>query len=198
VKRCQLSKPALMLIAALASFFVAGLGFAGATQFENRDENCATCHTQPEVEFVARAQAAKPADLASAHASAAYSSTRCIDCHAGPGPLGRAESVSSGAANILKHARMVVSNGAMQRSALAPHPSANCIQCHSDTQKTEDFDLHSHKYLPQWQLKDANAATCATCHSSHSTDGDPAIGYLRLQRTLVTCEQCHVALGVRK
>ena len=68
--RKGLSRPAVAFAFALAAFAVTGLAtVAGATQFENRDSNCASCHTEPESAYVARAHGAvRSVDLASAHA----------------------------------------------------------------------------------------------------------------------------------
>jgi hypothetical protein len=175
-----------------AAMFV--IGFAGAVAFENRDQNCAACHTEPETTYVSRL-GAMPVDLASAHGVMRddASRTRCIDCHAGAGPLGRVRSVSLGARNSLAW----LTNQPRQPYA-GTHPNAFCTQCHDNTEQTRDFDLHSHRYLPDWRAKDpAGAAACATCHVSHETGGAVEAGFLIQQRAQQQCEACHRALDVR-
>jgi hypothetical protein len=186
------------LLALGGCFLAFGLAFAGATQFENQDANCASCHTQPEVEFVTRAQSvsagAAATDLASSHAGIGTGPTRCIDCHSGPAPLGRLGSIALGAKNVYVH---VSSPGV--RYPAAPHNDENCVKCHVDLEKSTNFDLHSHRYLPEWWAKaPESAARCATCHTSHSVDGVPAIGFLNQARTQQQCEACHAVLIPRR
>src|ERR687896_161415 len=61
------------------------VGLAGVLKVEEQDAFCASCHTEPEVTYVQRAQA-RPVDLASLHAD---KEVPCILCHSGPGLAGR-------------------------------------------------------------------------------------------------------------
>lgn len=185
-------------IGLIATFLLASSGFFVATRVEENDASCASCHSQPETTYVERTQAAAASDLASAHAhlarnSATKSATRCIDCHSGPGLLGRVQSVSLGAKDFF-----VWVSGRATQPSVATHPiqDANCLKCHAATPNDSSFDLHFHRYMMRWQQADANAGTCASCHTSHTTDGTAAIGFLQQQRTLPQCKQCHVSLGV--
>src|ERR1051325_2211898 len=58
-----------------------------AMQFENHNSFCASCHTQGEQTFYDRSTAKTPVDLASVHNI--QGQARCIDCHTGPGIIGR-------------------------------------------------------------------------------------------------------------
>ncbi len=188
------------LISLIATFALAASGFFVATRVEENDTACASCHSQPETTYFDRTQAATTRDLASAHAHLSRRddgtpATRCIDCHSGPGLLGRVQSVSLGA----RDAFVWFSGRAAQLSvATFPIQDANCLKCHTTTPNDSSFDLHFHRYMTRWQQADANAGTCAACHTSHTTDGNAAIGFLQQQRTLPQCKQCHVALGVNE
>jgi nitrate/TMAO reductase-like tetraheme cytochrome c subunit len=191
-------RPPLFVLTAIGAGVLFVIGFASAIAFENQDQNCAACHSEPETTYVGRL-AAPAVDLASAHSASAAGTqaqshavphARCIDCHAGPGPLGRVQSVSLGARNTLAW----LSNQPRLPYAGA-YPDGYCTQCHVDTEKTADFDLHSHRYLPDWRAQDpVNAATCASCHVSHTTGGNKQAGFLIQRQTQQQCEACHRVL----
>jgi hypothetical protein len=176
-----------------------GLSLLAFARIEEHDPFCASCHTEPEVTYVNRAQAAGATDLASAHAmlhhaDAQVSPTRCIDCHSGPGVGGRLESMALGARDAV---RWVAGTAVQPAVQTVPIADANCLKCHTDIAISTDFDNHSHHYLAQWQALDAQAGTCVSCHSSHTTDGNARIGFLQQQRTQAQCDACHTAMQVR-
>jgi hypothetical protein len=187
----------------LALFVLFALATGGAIAFENQDANCASCHTEPESSFVRRSTASQAVDLASAHAHGGMTDksgqgapyARCIDCHAGPGPLGRVLSLTLGAGNLFRH----VTNTARRPSVTTvPLSDANCEQCHADILQAQGFDGHVHRFLPHWRTKDAAAATCVSCHSAHTTDGTADAGFLPQSRALQRCDACHLALNIRR
>ena len=174
-------------------------GFLVFAHVEENDAFCASCHSQPEVTYVQRAASAGAVDLASAHARLAQDhanavDTRCIDCHAGPGLVGRLGAMSQGARDAVRWF-----SGTSRQPALmtVPIADANCLKCHADVPSVAGFDSHFHRHLARWQQVDAAAATCASCHTSHTTDGNANIGFLQQQRTLILCNQCHTALKVK-
>jgi nitrate/TMAO reductase-like tetraheme cytochrome c subunit len=78
----------LVAIASIAALIIfGGIIPVTAMQFENQNSFCAPCHTEGEVTFFDRASAASPVDLASIHDIKGQA--RCIDCHTGPGIIGR-------------------------------------------------------------------------------------------------------------
>jgi hypothetical protein len=161
-----------------------------AMQFENHNGFCAWCHTQGEQMFYDRSIAATPVDLASAHNLKGQA--RCIDCHAGPGIIGRYGGLMAGATDLISY----FSGHYPQPAALeSPYPDANCLKCHANIAQKEDFQNHFHVFLPRWQAIDKNAATCVSCHLSHDTTGDTKISYLNEQTTGAVCQRCHAAAG---
>ncbi len=180
----------MILLTAVAALAVLALAaFITGDQLENHDSFCASCHSQPETTYYQRSLAPKPVDLASWHWTKA---TRCIDCHSGKGLTGRLGAMMVGAGDLFAW----VSGTAHQPAPLlVPIGDGNCLKCHSDVPATQDFNLHFHAFLTQWQANDPNAGSCVSCHSSHTTDGDPNSQFLTAQRVQPVCEACHAALG---
>lgn len=165
-----------------------------AMQFENHDSFCASCHTEGEVTFLKRTQikdASAATDLASFHA--AKNAARCIDCHTGPGIIGRYGGLMAGASDLVSYFSGHYPQPAVQDT---PLPDANCLKCHETVLTTQDMQNHFHYFLPKWQAQDPNnAATCADCHLSHDTTNDAGSVYLNQGKTLVICQKCHTFAG---
>jgi hypothetical protein len=160
------------------------VGYTGM-KLENHDNFCASCHTNPESEYVDRAHAETAVDLASFHTG---ESVRCIDCHSGKGIDGRIQAMSLGGHDLIKF----VSGRFPQPAPLTQSiHDVNCTKCHSDISQRRDFNNHFHFFLPQWQQRADNAATCVDCHDSHTTDGMVQNVFLNEQRTVSTCQHCH-------
>lgn len=160
-----------------------------AMQFENHNSFCASCHTQDEDNYYKQSLVA-PVDLASFHES--KKAARCIDCHTGPGIIGRYGGLMAGATDLISY----FSGHYPQPAKLEePYPDANCLKCHADIGQKQDFSNHFHVFLPRWQAVDKNAATCVSCHVSHDSTGDAKISYLNGKTTVTFCQQCHSAAG---
>jgi hypothetical protein len=160
-----------------------------AMQFENHDDFCASCHSNPEDTFFQR-EAAAPTDLASFHGT---HDARCINCHSGPGLVpGRISALTLGAKDLLAW----VSGHARQPAVYTrPVGDANCLKCHQQVTQRRDFNNHFHAFLSRWQAMDNNAATCVSCHQSHHTDGEAQLAFLNREHTVSVCQSCHQALG---
>ena len=161
-----------------------------AMQFENHNSFCASCHTEGEQTFYDRSIASDPVDLASIHDI--KEQARCIDCHTGPGIIGRYGGLMAGATDLINY----FSGHYPQPAALEePYPDANCLKCHADISQARTFNNHFHYFLPQWQAIDKNAATCVSCHLSHDDTGDVKISFLNQQTTVAVCQRCHSSVG---
>ncbi len=187
-----------LVLAGVGLLIVIAAGFLVFAKVEENDAFCASCHSQPETIYFERTQSTNAVDLASSHAMLAQHqaeavSTRCIDCHSGPGLVGRASAMSQGVHDAIRWVSGTARQPAVQTVPIA---DANCLQCHMEVPQAADFDSHFHRHLARWQQVDATAATCASCHTSHTTDGNAAIGFLQQQRTLTACDSCHKALKV--
>jgi len=180
-------KNKILVIVAVTVFILFGLAVpATAMQFENHNAFCASCHTEGEQTFYDRSVASAPVDLASIHDIKGQA--RCIDCHTGPGIIGRYAGLTAGATDLISY----FSGYYPQPAALEePYPDANCLKCHANIAQKQEFNNHFHVFLRRWQELDRNAATCVSCHVSHDSTGDAKISYLNQQETIVFCDKCH-------
>lgn len=162
-----------------------------AMQFENHNSFCASCHTEGEFTFYNRSVASAPMDLASLHDIKGQA--RCIDCHTGPGIIGRYGGLMAGATDLVSY----FSGHYPQPAALEePYPDANCMKCHESLRAKKDFNNHFHFFLFQWQAMDpVNAAHCVDCHASHDTTNDAGVMFINQAKTVRVCDKCHSTVG---
>ena len=185
------SKRPAYLVPLLAVLMVLAAGsYITGTQLEEHDNFCASCHTQPEVDFYTRSLQPTSQDLASFHAE---KKVLCIECHAGKGIIGRSLGLAAGAQDLVAF----YSEHYPQPAKLEdPMPDANCTRCHADVLTKQDFSNHFHLLLSQWRAADPkNAATCVSCHTSHTTSGTTADMFLVQDATLQICQRCHAVAG---
>ena len=188
-KRPAAVKRWIPLFAFFVVFGVSAAGYLTIARTEERDSFCASCHSQPETTYFERSQAVTATDLASFHRA---KSTRCIDCHSGPTVIGRVSAMGLGATDLFAY----LAGTAQQPAPLkVPITDGNCLKCHADTARTQDFNRHFHAFLSKWQAIDNSAATCVACHSAHTTDGNATISFLQEQRATAVCQRCHQAVG---
>jgi hypothetical protein len=163
----------------------------GAMQMENQDSFCASCHTEGEQTFFDRSLAAASTDLASFHA--AKKAANCVDCHSGPGLLGRYSGLIGGASDTISF----VSGHYPQPAALEePMDDGNCMKCHAAVLTNQDFSNHFHTFLSKWLAVDPNnAARCVDCHTSHDTANDAGAAFLNKTITTKICQNCHAIAG---
>lgn len=207
--RKKISGFALVLVGILAlGILLAAGGFTFAATQETHDPFCASCHSQPELTFFQRSTDTQAVDLASYHTA---QKTRCIDCHSGPGVLGRMQAELLGARN----AAAWYTHTAVQPAKLTvPFQDVNCLKCHQDVtrrgytpklavtiggegrrgEEEEAGPNHWHETLVRWQAAAANAGTCTSCHPGHSTGGSAQTGFEDVQTTRAVCEACHRTL----
>lgn len=176
---------------ALAAVILVPASVTTGMQLENHDSFCASCHTEPESEYVDRTSSGASVDLASFHSGEAV---RCINCHSGEGITGRIQAISLGATDLISYI-----GGQYPQPAPLTHAISdeNCIKCHSNVTQNRNFNNHYHYFLKEWQQQSADAATCTECHQSHTTDGDVQIGFLNQDHTVSVCRSCHSFNNVR-
>lgn len=174
----------------LGALLILGLsGFAIGANLESRDSFCASCHTEPESQYVQRTAQDPTPDLAAFHAG---KGVRCIDCHSGDGVSGRLQAEMLGARDALVY---LTGRGRQAHHATRPIEDINCLKCHADVLRQRSFERHFHALLPQWQQFSSQAARCVDCHLSHRTEGDPRIAFLIEQPTVRVCQACHAVAG---
>jgi nitrate/TMAO reductase-like tetraheme cytochrome c subunit len=198
----------VLIGAAILFVLVAGGGFAFAATQESHDSFCASCHTQPETNFLQNSTAAQATDLASFHTT---HTTLCINCHSGQGIFGRMEAELIGARNAFKW----YSGTAVQPAVLTfPIGDQNCLKCHQNVTATgfspqEQIAVpgsaagsregqgranHWHAFLSRWQAASPTAGTCVSCHSGHAAGMTAQTGFMDAQKVQATCNACHQVL----
>ena len=184
-------KRAIWLKAGIVAGALVVLGLTSgftAMQFENHDNFCASCHSEPEATYFQR-EAVTSVDLASFHST---QQTNCIDCHSGQGLVpGRVSSLMLGAKDLLAWW-----SGHSTQPAVHTRPieDANCLKCHAAVTQQQDFNNHFHAFLARWQAQDSKAATCVSCHQGHATDVEANLAFLNRASTTQVCQSCHTAL----
>jgi hypothetical protein len=182
------------ILAGILGLFVASGGLVYATNLENNDSFCASCHTQPEAQYyeqsLPQSTQTSAATLAAFHAQ---KNVRCIDCHSGGGIFGRVNGLSQGAVDALAYYSGNYRHPAITTNKLGDD---SCAKCHGEIAANRSFNNHFHRFLAQWQSLDPNAAHCVDCHTAHPT-GDASQGYLNAATVQAQCQACHNAVGER-
>ncbi|HEY6042361.1 MAG TPA: cytochrome c3 family protein [Anaerolineae bacterium] len=164
---------------------------AGIHQIEQQDGFCISCHTQPETNYQARFDSAlatnQATDLAAFHHKKLNDdkvNVRCIDCHSGEGPAGRAIVVTLAAWDAAKHY-----TGTARQPAQVVFTLQNeaCEKCHQDAVRKEGFENHFHNKLYE---PGAAYERCVDCHVSHQ-QGTEANNFQFRGAIIATCQDCH-------
>ncbi len=190
----------IIAVVAILAVIVPVGGTYAALRMEESDAFCASCHTQPELDYYQQEQSSQAATLAAFHAHTPKGDVRCIDCHSGTGTFGRASGLEQGAHDLLAYL-----SGHYHSPAITTNPlsDASCIKCHADVlpakviTRAEDVNSiqsHFHDFYPYWHQQDPNAASCEDCHTSHTTglSGDQ---FINNGATAKVCDACHAAIA---
>ncbi len=174
------------------------LPFPVASQLEEHDEFCISCHTAPEETYYRRAVDAQtgalaiPPDLASAHYAAGETVFRCIDCHRGDSSLGhRFRTFLLGARDALVWVSGRADPAIEKVHAGEPELlNAGCLPCHSETLLELGFNNHYHN-----QLIAARELEAAGLEPFPPPEGLPGTLFAELAEldSTVTCIDCHQA-----
>ncbi len=189
--RRTLGRRGIIALSVLGALVVLGTTvMVTGTQLEQRNSFCASCHTQDESKYVQQSLA--PAvDLASFHEAKGVS--LCIDCHSGPGLVGRIGGLVAGTSDLISYLRGHYPQPAVQED---PIGDGNCLKCHANVTQNRGMNNHFHSLLPQWQaMAPSSAATCVSCHNGHNLNGDATIAFLNQNDTSTICQQCHQIAG---
>ncbi len=188
MSRKRLTTAGIVLVALL---LLAAGGIAGATYVEQDDAFCASCHTEPESTYVARAGATRTqppgADLASFHA-VVTKPVHCIDCHGGEGALGRGQAL---ALALLDAAKFATNRFQQPAMPMSPLPDSACTKCHADSVTREGFENHFHNKLYD---EEAPEILCVRCHMAHKP-GEERESYVTRPVAFEQCNFCHQQMG---
>jgi nitrate/TMAO reductase-like tetraheme cytochrome c subunit len=180
----------LLLLGAIFALAALFAGVAMVSYKEQDNDFCASCHTQPETDYVARFKNAvaqnNARDLAALHHR--KKEIRCIDCHVGEGWVGRAQVLAIAAWDALKHYAGIARQPAV---IVVPVQNEACAKCHAATLTRRGFDNHEHNKLSD---RDAPFIRCADCHVTHR-QGDERNVFQFREAIFRQCEYCHVEMG---
>lgn len=184
-----------------------------ASELEEQDEFCTSCHRPAETTYFDRAHGTTGGtavtDLASFHYTD-NNSFRCIDCHRGNQSLAsRGEILWLAARDTAVHFFGTPDQTIEKGNILAPNPHAGnwqsaerysrtphimndgCLSCHQDALTLVGFENHFHNKLPQAQLAYAQTERLNFPEDWPGEAGSPAL--LVEEATVLTCLDCHRA-----
>ncbi len=176
-----------------------------ASNLEERDRFCTSCHTIPEETYYQRAQQALVSaqqaqvsveevsylDLASAHYAAPEETFRCIDCHRGNNTLlDRARTLFLGGRDTLIWLSGQADPTIEKQQTAAPELLITaCINCHNESLLVVGFNDHFHNMLPAaYQLWQAGGQLTAPPDLPEMDTSE-----LHEIASAVTCLDCHIA-----
>ncbi len=174
-------------------WIVASIAGIGWVSYQEQDDRfCVSCHTQPETEYLLRAQRAtdqqSAQDLASFHHR--KKETRCIDCHSGEGPLGRVEVLTIAGWDAFKYYTHTARQPAV---IIVPVQNEACAKCHAEEIRRPGFENHEHNKM--FDASDpAPFIACTACHVTHRV-GDEQQAFQFREAILPQCEYCHAQMG---
>jgi hypothetical protein len=191
----------LMVVAACA-LGLGALGWGVSDRLEQRNDFCNACHlpndTPLHLEVRRDFDRVIPVNLAGVHGRGWIeeredSDFRCIDCHAGSGPVERTRIKLLAARDGLRYAVGRFEEPHGMPFELAP---ATCLGCHPTFRHSAapGWTLESYHGLPAHD-DDDDAPRCVSCHAVHETDGDAFAYYMARPRVDRQCQSCHAADG---
>ncbi len=185
-----------------------------ASELEERDAFCTSCHRPAEVTYFDRAHAAMGGetavtDLSSFH-YASGSPFRCVDCHRGDQSFGQRLAILWLAAQDTAVHFLGTPDQRIEKGNIpAPNPHAGgwqgaerysrtphilndgCLSCHQDALTLVGFENHFHNKLPQARLAYAQTERLIFPENWPGEAGSPAL--LTPEETVLTCLDCHRA-----
>ena len=177
-------------------------GIAVGLTLEERNDFCASCHTQPEVAHVqrlnARYQSTKDLnDLATFHIlplpdnqQPQRAALKCISCHGGATPADRLETLFT--LGVIDGLKFVSGKYHQPAKTQRPLPDSYCAQCHAAEVTRKGFENHFHNKL---SAPEAPILACVSCHRAHP-EADSLTKFVLLAKAAYPqCEACHQIMG---
>ena len=187
-----------MLAASLAAMFVAvATGWQVSDRLEQSNDFCNACHLPDgqalHIENRQHFDRVIPLSLAGVHGRGFVEERedeafRCIDCHAGSGPVERATVKLLAAADGARYLLGSFEEPDGMPFDLSP---ATCRRCHPGFR---------HSAAPGWTVEafhgrsehdGADAPACVRCHAVHEEDGDAFAYFMNRSRVDALCDDCH-------
>ena len=178
-----------------------GVGWKLSDRLERRNDFCNSCHlpdgTALHLEIRERFDRVVPMNLAGVHGRGWVeeredSDFRCIDCHAGSGPIERGVVKLLAARDGLRY----VAGSFEEPKGMAFALSRDtCQRCHPGFR---------HSAAPGWTLESYHGRPghegddnprCVRCHAVHEAGGDPFAYFMSRARVDAACLECHLPDG---
>jgi nitrate/TMAO reductase-like tetraheme cytochrome c subunit len=176
----------------------APIGWVVTDHLEQDNDFCVSCHLAPGVRLHAGVHrdvgAAVPVSLGSVHGASRVESRgedpafRCIDCHGGTSPLGRARVKALAAKDAFWY---VLGHFEEPDGMRWPLWDEDCAKCHARFDEIAAAPWQSPRFH---QLPVHNAALgvrCVECHSVHEIGGNPQAFFLHAGSVRAQCARCH-------
>jgi nitrate/TMAO reductase-like tetraheme cytochrome c subunit len=188
-------------IAAVLAIVCSGGGVAVGLTLEENNDFCASCHTQPEMAYVARTRAAYKSehdisDLATFHIAPTPENKqpqraplKCISCHGGATTSDRFETLLT--LGVGDGLRFITGQYHHPARTTRPLPDSYCAQCHQNDIEPRTFANHFHYEL---KAREAPPLACVSCHPSHR-EADALNRYILKEAAYPQCNACHKIMG---
>jgi nitrate/TMAO reductase-like tetraheme cytochrome c subunit len=187
-----------LIIAAVFAVLVVPAAWWTTDVLEADNDFCNSCHlpsgTPLHKEIREGYDVRPPSSLAARHGGLVLPDRpdtpnfRCIDCHGGVGPLGRARIKLLSAKDTFLYL-----TGRFEDPEKMSWPlwDADCRQCHENfREKGEGFDGEAFHDMPQHNVD--LGVDCVECHAVHDAETDPDLWFLNTDAVIARCAQCHI------
>jgi nitrate/TMAO reductase-like tetraheme cytochrome c subunit len=188
----------LLLGCGLAGVVSAPIGWVVTDVLERDNDFCNACHLEPGLPLHREVRrdfdAPTPASLAGLHGAAAVAANdgerafRCIDCHGGTSPIGRARVKALAA----KDAFWYVTGRFEEPDGMRwPLWDEDCRKCHARFDEAAAPPWQSPRFhqLPVHNVR--LGVDCVECHDVHASGGSPQSHFLRAAWVRSQCARCH-------
>lgn len=182
-------------VGVLVATLLGPAGWMLSDRLEQENDFCNACHLTPATPLHERIRQdfdAQPSrNLAAAHALAGSEhrddrSFRCIDCHGGTGPLGRARVKALAAKDAFWY---VVGDFEEPESMRWPLRDEDCTKCHAEFSPAPGAGAQPFHAVPVHNGR--FEVRCVACHTAHEGGGNPQAYFLDASRLRPLCARCH-------
>jgi hypothetical protein len=188
------------VLVAAAGLVGAPAGWLATDRLERNNDFCNACHLAPSrplhSEIRESFDGRPAASLAAAHAAAGVRGRedprfRCIDCHGGSGPLGRARVKALAAKDALFYA---VGRFDEPRAMRFPLWDSDCVKCHArfdESLRRAPSDAGAPPFHALPVHNSSLGLACVECHTAHEVGTAKDAYFLDADHLRSQCARCH-------
>ncbi len=185
-------------MAALGAVLLGAGSWHASDRVEQRNDFCNACHlpdgTPLHIQVREDFDRVVPVSLAGVHGRGWVeeredSDFRCIDCHAGTGPVERTRVKLLAARDLVRYGLGAFEEPHGMPFELSPR---NCLGCHPTFRRSAapGWTVEAYHGLPAHDQA-PDGPRCVACHAVHETDGDAFAYYMARPRVDAQCRACH-------